>query len=79
MLKKAETVAPSVKGGPAQLAGLYSDMVAGMITYYGSDSTVYAKTMIQQARAFVQEQDLKQASANLENRIREAKSKLKAK
>lgn len=78
MMNKMETLAPSVKGGPAQVAGLYADLIPGMITYYGSDTTAYARKMTEQARAFMKEHNLKQASATLENRIQAAKSKLKS-
>jgi hypothetical protein len=79
MMKKLETVAASVKGGPAQVAGLYADLIPNMIVYYRSDTTTYAKKMTEQARAFMQEHNLTQASATLENRIQEARSRLKFK
>jgi hypothetical protein len=78
MMKKLETVAASVKGGPAQVAGLYADLIPGMIVYYRSDKTLYANKMTEQARAFMQENNLTQASAALEARIQAARSKLKA-
>jgi hypothetical protein len=79
MMKKLESVAGSVKGGPAQVAGLYADLIPNMIVYYRSDTSVYAKKMTEQARAFMQDHNLKQASATLENRIQEARSRLKFK
>ncbi len=78
MMKKMEAAAVSVKDGPAKVGGLYADLIPGMIVYYGSDSTVYARKMTEQARAFMQEHNLKQASAVLETRIQAARSKLKS-
>jgi hypothetical protein len=79
MMTKMEAVADSVKGGPAQVAGLYADLIPGMIVYYRSDSTAYSKKMTEQARAFMQEHNLKQAAATLDSRIQQARSKIKSK
>ncbi len=78
LLQQMEKVSTSIKGGPAQVAGLYADMIPAMIAYYGSDRVPYAVRTIKQARAFMQEHNLKQASTTMEGRIRTAKAKLKA-
>jgi hypothetical protein len=76
MMKQMEAVAGSIKGGPAQVAAIYAELIPAMIVYYRSDSTVYARKTTEQARAFMQEHNLKQASTTLENRIKEARSKV---
>jgi hypothetical protein len=78
MLRQMETVAPSVKDGPTKVASLYTEMIPAMIVYYGSDTISYSAKTIEQARAFMQEHNLKQASATLETRIQGARAKLKA-
>lgn len=74
LLKKMEEAAPGVKGGPAQVAQVYFDLVPGMILYYRSDNTVYFRKMREQAKAFFEQNNLTQAAAALETRIGQAKA-----
>jgi hypothetical protein len=75
MLKKMEEVAGNVKGGPAQVAQLYIDLIPSTIVYYKSDN-IYTKKMKEQARAYFQANNLTQASATLEARIAAAQATL---
>ncbi len=79
ILKKMEDVAPSVKGGPAQVAAVYVDLIPGLILFYRSDTNIYSKKMTDQARLFLQANNLTQATNTLEARIVQAKASLKFK
>lgn len=79
MMKKIEEVAPGVKNGPAQAATVYVDLIPGLVVYYRSDTNVYCKKMIEQARVFFQQNNLPQANATLDARIVQAKASLKLK
>jgi hypothetical protein len=74
LLKKMEEAAADVKGGPAQVAQLYVDLIPGMITYYRSDTTTYYKKMREQAKTFFEQNNLTQAAATLETRVIQAKA-----
>jgi hypothetical protein len=69
-----EDVAGNVKGGPAQVAQLYIDLIPSTIVYYKSDN-IYTKKMKEQARTYFQANNLTQASATLEARIAAALGK----
>lgn len=79
MMKKMEEVAPSVKGGPAQVAQVYVDLIPGMVVYYRSDNNVYYNKMRDQARMFFEQNNLKQATTTLDARILQARASLKTK
>ena len=79
VMKKMEEVAPTVKGGPSQVAQVYLDLVPGMVVYYRSDTNIYFKKMRDQAKDFFQEHNLTQASQTLDSRIIQAKASLKSK
>ena len=79
MLKTMENVAPTVKGGPAQVGQVYLEVIPTLIVYYRSDSNIYCKRLIDQARSFLQANNLTQMSATLETRIVQAKTSLKSK
>jgi hypothetical protein len=74
LLKRMEEVAPYVKGGPAQVANMYIDLVPGMIIYYKSDNTVYFKKMRDQAKLFFEQNSLTQEAATLDARIVQARA-----
>jgi hypothetical protein len=76
LMKKMEEMASSVKGGPTQVAQMYIDLVPGMIVYYRSDTTVYYKKMAEQAKAFLDRNNLTQATATLETRILQVRTSL---
>src|SRR5262249_48657831 len=79
LMRQMEEAAPSVKGGPAQVAQVYVDLLPGMIVYYKSDTVGYYKTMREQARAFFQQHNLSQMESALELRIAQAKAVAKIK
>lgn len=79
MLKKMEEAAPTVKGGPAQVGQVYIEVIPALIVYYRSDSNVYCKRLIDQARTFLNGNNLTQLSSTLEARIVQAKTSLKSK
>jgi hypothetical protein len=74
MLKKLEEVAPQVKGGPAQVAQLYYDIVPNMVIYYRSENNIYFRKMRDQAKDFFAQNSLPQADAILETRISQARA-----
>lgn len=79
LLKQMEDAAAGVKNGPNQVASVYLDLVPGMIAYYGSDQNGYYRKMATQARAYLQQNNLTQATATLETRVQQAKSQIKSK
>jgi hypothetical protein len=79
ILKMMEDVAPSVKGGPNQVAAVYVDLIPGLVVYYRSATNIYCKKMTDQARTFLQQNNLTQAANTLEARIVQAKASLKLK
>ena len=79
ILKMMEDVAPSVKGGPNQVAAVYVDLIPGLVVYYRSDTNIYCKKMTDQARTFLQQNNLTQAANTLDARIVQAKASLKLK
>jgi hypothetical protein len=65
MTKKLQEVAGHYKGGDVQLAQLYLQLVPAMILYYKDDGSNYARSLQEQAAAFLAANNLTRQAAAL--------------